>query len=350
MRIHAQRQDPQFRAASTPAPRPHQGRNSAFTYLQQAAGNRAVQRIFDKGDSGGEETAAVTPEAAPDPMSLPSPPAAQQEETPALRDAPTDSYIVPFDRNPLVAPGERVIFAGEFTDPSPAAYQLEYSTAGGNFTSASGPTSRTIAGLTSGNVDFFVPAAWTGATALSVTLIVRKISDNSVARTITWTFGLKTRYPTTMTQTESATTEFNLPASYRYTIGPALATGTRPFYQHQTILERFSNWTLANIAPADIAATYRTAHSLTTAAAVSTHFLGTYAGNNGTFTVNANDQIGDQHGGHPELSNLVANLAAPKNIEVALPQTYEARPGTALGNYTITRILKTDGTWKVRKG
>jgi len=268
----------------------------------------------------------------------------------SVTDAPSASYIVPFDRNPLAAPGERIIFRSVFTDPSPASYQLEYSTTGGHFTSATGPTSRTIAGLNSGNVDFFVPTPWNGTATVQVVLRVRKISDSSIAQTETWNFGLKTHYPTTMTQREG-TGERALPAVYHYDIGPALATGTAPFYQHQTILERFANWTLANIGPADIVPAYRTSHSLNSAQAVSQHFLGNYSGNNGTFTVDANDRIADRHGGHPNLSNLVSQLATPKDIEVALPQTYEAQPGTALGNYTVTRILKADGTtWKVKKG
>jgi hypothetical protein len=256
---------------------------------------------------------------------------------------------VPFDRNPRSTAGERIIFRANFTDPLPSDYQLEYSTTGGHFTTAAGPTTRTIAGLISGNVDFFVPAPWNGTTPVQVVLRVRKISDNSIARTETWNFSLATRYPTTMTQQEG-TGERDIPAVYNYAIGPALPTGTAPFYEHQTILERFGNWTLANIVPADIVLAYRTTHSLTTAAAVSQHFLGNYAGNNGTFTVDARDRIADQHGGHPDLSNLVSNLAAPKDIEVPLPQTYEAQPGTALGNYTVTRILKANGAWKVRKG
>ena len=237
------------------------------------------------------------------------------------------------------APGEWIIFRSVFTDPSPASYQLEYSSSGGHFTSATGPTTRTIAGLNSGNVDFFVPTPWNGTSTVQVVLRVRKISDNSITHTETWDFGLKTRYPTTMTQQEG-TGERVMPAIYHYNIGPALPTGTAPFYQHQTILERFGNWTLANIVPADIAPAYRMSHLLNSAQAVSQHFLGNYAGNNGTFTVDAHDRIADQHGGQPNLSNLVSNLATPKDIEVALPQTYEAQPGTALGNYTITRVLK----------
>jgi hypothetical protein len=266
-----------------------------------------------------------------------------------MTDAPTSTYLVPFDFSPLAAPGERVIFRGDFTDPSPADYRLEYSTTGGHFSSATGAASMTTAGLTSGNVNFFVPANWNGRTALSVVLKVVKISDSSIAFTQTWTFGLKKHYPTTMTQVEGIG-EVNLPGIYNYDIGPALKTGTKPFYEHMTILERFGNWSL-NIVPADIARAYRRAKSLNSAAAILAHFLGNYAGNNGTFTIDSNDQIADQHGNHPDLTNLVSNLAAPKEIDVALPQTYEAKPGAALGRYMITRVLKVDGTtWKVKKG
>jgi hypothetical protein len=273
---------------------------------------------------------------------------AATEEGGTVRDAPAASYVVPFDRNPRATPGERIIFSGEFTDPSPGDYKLEYSTTGGHFTSATGPTTRTIDGLISGNVDFFVPKPWDGTATVQVVLKVKKRSDDSVVRTETWNFGLKGQIPTTITQVEG-TGENNLPGIYTYDIGPALATGSKPFYEHQTILERFGNWTL-NVAPGDIKPAYRSSHSLDSAAKVVQHFLGTYAGGNGTFTVNHDDRIGDQHDGHPDLSNLVTNLAAPKDVGVALPQTYEATPGTALGNFTITRILKADGTtWKVKK-
>jgi hypothetical protein len=268
-----------------------------------------------------------------------------------VTDAPSAVAIIPFDHAPLATPGERIIFNAELSDPSPGNFQLDYSTTGGHFTSASGPTTRTIPGLVSGNVDFFVPTPWDGATTVQVVLKVKKTADSSVVRTETWNFGLKKSYPTTMKQREG-TGEVNMPGTYSYDIGPALAApATKPFYGHQTILETFGNWTLANIAPADIKPAYRTANALASAAAVSQHFLGNYAGGHGTFTVDADDRIYDQHSGHPDLSNLVSNLAAPKDVEVALPQTYEAKPGTALGNYTVTRVLKADGTtWKVKKG
>jgi hypothetical protein len=151
-----------------------------------------------------------------------------------------------------------------------------------------------------------------------------------------------------MTQQEG-TGEVDLPGDYTYDIGPARPSGTRPFYQHQTILEGFDNWSIGNIAPADITEAYRNAHGLTSAAAITTHFIGAYPGLNGTFTVDADDQVGDRHNGHPNVENLAGNLTTPKDIEVALPQTYEAQPGTALARFMVTRVRKTNGSWKVKK-
>lgn len=177
---------------------------------------------------------------------------------------------------------------------------------------------------------------------------LKKKADRSVVRTERWSFGKKSYYPTTMTQRQ-AVGERNLPASYDYDIGPARATGSAPHYEHQTILETFENWSIRNIAPADIAEAYRTAHGLTSTAAITAHVIGPYAGSNGTFTVDSADQITDEHSNHPNVDSLVTNLVSPKDIEIALPQTYEAQPGTALGRYTVTRVRKPDGSWKVKK-
>jgi hypothetical protein len=265
-----------------------------------------------------------------------------------MRDAPTATYIVPFDRNPLAAPGERIICQAEFTGGNNADYEIVYSSVGGHFNSAAGPATVTIQGLRTGNLNFFVPTPWNGTDTVSIRMQLKKKSDGSVVQTENWSFGKKTYYPTTMTQREG-TAERTLPGVYTYDVGPARPTGTAPFYQHQTILEWFDNWSISNVAPADITEAYRNAHGLTSAAAITTHFIGAYAGSNGTFTVDARDRIADQHGGHPDVSNLVSNLVTPKDIEVTLPQTYEAQPGTALGRYNVTRVRKVDGSWKVKK-
>jgi hypothetical protein len=265
-----------------------------------------------------------------------------------LSDAPTASYIVPFDRSPLAAPGERIICRAEFTSGTATDYEIVYTTTGGHFTTATGPTTVTIQGLASGNVNFFVPTPWNGTDAVSITMQLKKKSDGSAVQTETWNFGKKAYYPTTMTQREG-TGEVDLPGRYTYDIGPARPSGTAPFYEHQTILEWFDNWSISNIAPDDIREAYRTTHGLTSPAAITTHFIGAYAGNNGTFTVNANDRVGDRHGGQPDVENLASNLTSPKDIEVALPQTYEAQPGTALARFMVTRVRKTEGSWKVKK-
>jgi len=307
----------------------------------QAAGNRALAAFYTRNVSDAPETDVAPPAPAPAPATV---------RSAAVADAPVKKYIGPFDRTPLAAPGERIIFEGAFTDPSPADYQVEFSTTGGAFNTPAGPDTVTVAGLDSGNINFFVPLLWNGAGPMQVVLRVRKIADNSVVRTETWNIGLKTNLPTTMTQRE-ATGERPLPSVYHYDIGPVQIPMQPPFYEHQTILEKFTNWRLANVAPADIAEPYRTQNGLTTADEVSRHFLADYAGSNGTFTVDHDDAIADRHNGHPDLRNLVANLATPKPVEVALPQTYEIKPGVPLGNYVITRILQADGTtWKMKKG
>jgi hypothetical protein len=59
--------------------------------------------------------------------------------------------------------------------------------------------------------------------------------------------------------------------------------------------------------------------------------------------------MADQHGGMVGGDDAKAQLVAPKQVEKILDQTYESDPGTALGRYTITRILKPDGSKKITK-
>lgn len=331
---------------------------AALLRMQQSAGNQAVSALVARRRLARESAATAeqpeTREVAEPPVHEAAEPATaetgpQPREPDEVTDAPVATYVVPFDRAPLSAPGERIIFRAQYADPTPANYRIEFTTTGGRFISATGATTHTVDGLSTGNVDFFVPSPWDGSTTVQVVMKVKKVSDGAVQSTETWNFGLKQRYPTTITQREG-TGEVSIPGIYSYDLGPAVSGATAPYYQHQTILERFDNWTLGNIGPEDIVEAYRTQQGLTTAAAVSAHFLGRYGGNNGTFTVNANDRIGDRHGGHPDLSRLVSKLAAPKDVHVVLPQVYEAQPGVALGRYRVTRILKADGTtWKMTK-
>ncbi len=262
--------------------------------------------------------------------------------------APVAQTLIPFDRTPLAAPGERIIFNDDFTHASPGNFQLVYTGVGGKFDSAAGTASKTVAGLRSGNVDFFVDAAWNGTDAVTVKLQVKKTADNAVVQTVNWTFGKKTYYPTTITQQETED-ERPLPSSYRYKLGPDRGGDGKDDYLHQTILEKFGQRT-CNIAPDELKPAWKTAHpGVTSAAAITAHFFGT-SSNNGTFTVSAGDRIGDRHSGfRPTLAQLQAALITMKEVHVELPQTYEAQPGVALGNYTVRRIMKPDGTLKLKK-
>ncbi len=261
---------------------------------------------------------------------------------------PAQSYLVPFDRAPLSAPGERIIFRSELTFPLPDYHQLVYTAVGGTFDTDTGPATKTIPGILSGNQNFFIGAAWTGATPVTVKLEVKCRSDNSVAFTDTWTFGKKANFPTTITQQEGEG-EVALPGRYSYKLGPDIGGDAVDDYLHQTILERFDPPT-CNITFMELKPTFRAAHpEISTDDQVREHFFGG-AGLNGTFTVSAGDMIYDRHGGGmPDLATFQNALITMKEMTVSLPQTYEAQPGVVLGKYLITRILKTDGTKKVKK-
>jgi hypothetical protein len=143
-----------------------------------------------------------------------------------VTDAPTATYIVPFDRSLLATPGERIICRAEFTGGASADYEIVYTTTGGHFTTATGPTTLTIQGLASGNVNFFVPTPWNGTDPVSITMQLKKKSDGSAIRTETWNFGKKAYYPTTMTQREG-TGERDLPGDYTYDIACNSSRATR---------------------------------------------------------------------------------------------------------------------------
>ena len=266
----------------------------------------------------------------------------------ASSDAPTETYVIPFDRNPLSAPGERIIFGATYTDPKPTDYQLVYTAVGGDFNSAgSGSKSVTYPGISQRNINFNIDAKWDKKTAVTVELELQKVSDKSVVKTENWTFGAKTTVPTTVTQQE-AETEVALPGSYSYKCGPDLGKDGKDDYLHQTILEEFTTRT-SNLKLADIKPDYAKTNGLTTDQQVTDHFFGT-SSNNGTFTVSAGDMFYDQHsGGMPDKATFEAALVTMKEIYVDLPQTYSAEPGKPVGKYTVRRILKTDGTKKVKK-
>ena len=261
---------------------------------------------------------------------------------------PSADYIVPFDRNPLSVPGEMILFNERLSHANSAEFQLVYTSLGGAFDTSTGPAEKTIPGLVSGNLPFYISSTWDGSTTVMVQLQVQRISDKTVFHNFTWNFGLKPYLPTDMTQQEGEG-EVALPSSYSYKIGPDRSADGRDDYLHQTILETFGQRT-CNIALNELKPAFRTAHpDITTPADITAHFFGTRS-NNGTFTVSAGDMIYDQHnGGMPDLVVFTRALITMKEVYVDLPQTYEATPGVALGRYTIRRIIKPDGTKALRK-
>lgn len=309
-------------------------RAAALERLQTAYGNRAAQRRLQRaGLVALQRNGGSTP---------PAPASAPAVAT------PTEDYVVPFDRAPLSLPGEQVLFNDVFQHADPTLFKLNFTGVGGKFDSAAGAASKTIAGLNSGNLPFFIDAAWDGRTAVTVKLDVVRIADTTTVRTYTWTFAKKTNIPTTIVQTETEG-ERNLPAVYSYKVGPDINADGRPDYEHETILETFGANT-CNITMADLKPAFKTAHpEITNDAQLTTYFFGG-SGSNGTFTVDNTDQIYDQHGGGmPDKAVFEAALTTMKEIQVDLPQTYTAKPGTPLGRYTIRRILKLDGSKKLRK-
>jgi hypothetical protein len=263
-------------------------------------------------------------------------------------DKPAATYLIPFDRAPKSAPGERIILGAEFTDPSPASYQLVYTGVGGDFNAAaSGTKTVTYPGLVRDNIDFYIDASWDKKTAVTVKLEVQKVSDKTVVQTENWSFSAKPYYPTTIKQTETAD-ERALGSTYHYKVGPDRGNDGKDDYVGQTILEEFGLRS-SNLKVADLKPDYAKTHGLTTDQAVTDHFFGT-SSSNGTFTVWAGDAFSDVHSGSmPDKATFEAALVAMKEIYVDLPQTYSAQPGTPLGKFTIRRILKTDGTKKLKK-
>jgi hypothetical protein len=261
---------------------------------------------------------------------------------------PVRDTLIPFDFNPLSAPGERILFNDTYTHASPSEFELVYSANGGTFDTAAGAATKTVPGLTSGNVSFFIGSAWDGTTPVNVTLSARHRTSGNVMLTDTWNFGKKVNLPTTITQQE-AEGERALGSTYSYKVGPDRGADNVDDYLHQTILETFGQRT-CNIAVADLKPEFRSAHpEITSPESVTAHFFGT-SSNNGTFTVSAGDKIYDQHnGGMPDKSVFEAALTTMKEITVDLPQTYEIQTGVALGHYTIRRIMKMDGSKMMRK-
>lgn len=326
-------------------------RHSALTNINRIRGNQHVQRLVAAMDESPLQLAPDrSPEVQMDGESAASQPAAGQTTTASEgSDIPVESGLIPYDPNPISAPGEMILFNCQLTDPTPTNYKLEFTSQGGNFdTMTLGPKNKTINGLSSGNLSFYIDENWDGKTPVTVRLEVQRTSDNSVTNSKNWSFTKKTNIPKEIKQQETEG-ERPLPSTYSYKVGPDLAPTPGDDYLHYTILETFGQRS-CNITMEDLKPEFKKAHpEITNQAQITAHFFGTTS-NNGTFTVSAGDMIYDQHsGGMPELAIFQAALTTMKEVYVDLPQTYESAPGVALGRYTVRRILKTDGNTALKK-
>jgi hypothetical protein len=261
--------------------------------------------------------------------------------------APAAAHLIPWDKAPLSAPNERIIFNLLWHPAGGTVFHEIVLTASDGMFVAAGAKTTTITGLSTDNLDFRLPARWSGA-AITVKAEVRPRGSAAVLVSHTWTFNKKTVFPTTMTQTEGEG-ERPLPSDYEYAIGPAIRGKRPPFYGHQTILETFPGGD-CNIQPSELTDAFKAAHpDLTDSKKINTHFFGG-SGANGTFSVGPDDKIGDRHAGiksgRPEIE---PHLKVWKEIHNDTFQVYEAEPGKPLGKYTIRRIVKVDGSGALRK-
>ncbi len=265
--------------------------------------------------------------------------------------APTQLYQCPFDNAPQSSPGERIIFNGQYQFAPPAGiphyHEIEYVAAGGAaWGMPGGATTQTfntgpgLDRIHTDNQNLHIDAAWTGAAPITVTMSVRERSTNRVVQTRVWTFTLRGTAPTGITQVDTEA-ERPLPSQYRYTLGPDLTPGA-PDYEHQTILESFTGWG-TTLAESEFTPAWLSTHSVTSTAEINAKFFGGPV-NNGTFTIDSNDQILDGHNGfQTQLRTLWDGLKVKKDVPVETTQTYSAG-ATTVGTYTLRHILKADGT------
>ena len=110
-------------------------RAAALERLQTTYGNRAAQRRLQRAASPG--AAAPTPRAGLVALQRDGGAgAATEPQAPANAPpvaAPTEDYVVPFDRAPLSLPGEQVLFNDVFQHADPTLFKLNFTGVGGKF-------------------------------------------------------------------------------------------------------------------------------------------------------------------------------------------------------------------------
>jgi hypothetical protein len=270
--------------------------------------------------------------------------------------APVEEYQTPFDDAPQSSAGERIIMNGEYLivpDPIAHYHELVYTATNGTFDSQGGPATKTfttghdVNRIDTGNMSFFLPAAFAGTDTASVTAEIRIRSTGTVVHTRTWNYTRRGTAPTTVTQQEPDT-EVAIGSTYTYDVGPPLIPLAAPFYEHQTVLEEFSA-RVSNLDVGDMDPGWLASSGVTDKAGIDAAFF-SGSSNNGTFVVDNNDQYMDVHGGGQDmLDQAAAHTASAIEVYVDLPQVYTAGPGNVLGNFIVRRIRHADGTYGLRK-
>lgn len=270
---------------------------------------------------------------------------------------------IPWQASFQASARENIIFNVEYTDidrrraaggpwedvPGEGPYEIRFEATDLHFdTLDTGLSAKVFTGLSTGNVYGYIDSAWAGSTPVTVDLTVRDLAPNKSAPdtgstkdvdyTHTWTITPRANpAPTAMTETSGTEgRDMAGPATYAYQLNPELTPPGRPCYEHQSVLETFSS-VLATFTMADLDPAWRAANpGLTSPDAVAQHLWG--SSNNGTFVVDATDQIYDQHSGFGDTTAFTA-AALARGIGYILPQQYRI-DGKVVGQYLIHRTMR----------
>jgi hypothetical protein len=262
-------------------------------------------------------------------------------------DPPNMQFVIPSDTAPLSSPGEEITFSCFGQSARPSEFETIYTTVGGSFDNPGGPTTKTLPGHAVMHQPFFVPSGWNGTDPVTVDFKVRRKSDGALFSAKSWRFGKKIFVPTGIAQFE---------VLFSYQLNPQPPAGwtgppNGPYYQHDTIRERFEGQT-CSVTRAELKPAFAAEHpELTTPEAIAGFFFSTDSFR-GTFTVPKSDIIEDrnaENGFGQDAARLLFNLATPHEIQRDFVHVYEAQPGLVLGRYTIRQIMHGGGVETIEK-
>jgi hypothetical protein len=288
-------------------------------------------------------------------------------------------HSIPFAKNNIgVSPSEKVIFNlalqdkdrkrrrgtaawTDFDGTGPYVITMTITGPGSWDSLDSGTKTTTRNSLSTGNIFLYANSNWPDGQTITVTA---KVTDGGGAPpapdvgtvkdpdfTITWTIVKRSTCPTTIQTVVGAINVFraDIPAVYTYHLGPALpAPAMAPYYENQTILESFQAVSAFNFTMTDVLMAFKTAHpAITTPDMVVQFFWPLNIFNNGTFVINSDDRMADQHSGGAGHDEAFTAAAIAAGYGFSLPQTYSCGPNH-LQDYTITHRY-TNGVQNVRK-